>query len=230
MLTAITGFSQSAEEWQIVAQHEGSKSAEDATNLDLIINTDCWPEENTWSLSDANGDIQYAGGPYYGITLSEINEGFWLETGTYTFTFYDAAGDGLYATQWGNACGGNGSLYLIDAADNYLLEYDGTSNFDSLSVTFDFNSTVGIPEPTSQPKMVLFPNPTQSNLQLNVVGMESQAVDLAVFDAMGKRVMSRNNLTQLNNLQLDVSTLPAGFYHLSLVGNQRAVSQSFIVQ
>lgn len=230
LVTATTGFSQALTEWQVQSSQELAGVEGSATNLELRIITDCWPEENTWVLVDENGIEQHAGGPYYGVTLAEVNEAFWLESGTYTFTFYDAAGDGLYATQWGNACGANGSVELIDASGFHLINYDGTSNFDSLSVTFNFNSAVGIPEQTTRAKMVLFPNPVQSTLQLNVVGMESQTYDLSVFSATGKQVISRTNLTDLNTLQLDVSTLPAGLYHLSARGNNRSVSQTFVVQ
>lgn len=230
LVTATSGFSQAAAEWQVQNVEELAGQEGGATNLELRIITDCWPEENTWSLTDADGIEQHTGGPYYGITLSEVNEAFWLESGTYTFTFYDAAGDGLYATQWGNACGANGSVELIDASGFHLIDYDGTSNFDSLSVTFSFNSAVGMPEHTTAPKMVLYPNPVQSTLQLDLVGMQSKTYDLAVFSTTGKQVLSRTNLNELNTLLLDVSSLPAGLYHLSAVGDRNAVSQTFIKQ
>lgn len=229
LVTATQGFSQAVSEWQAHSQ-EFASADEGPTNLELRIITDCWPEENTWTLTDADGVEQHAGGPYYNILLTEVNEGFWLESGTYTFTFYDAAGDGLFATQWGNACGANGSVELIDASGFHLLDYDGTSNFDSLSVTFTFNSAVGIPEQTTAPKMVLYPNPVQSTLQLNMVGMESHTYNVAIFNATGQQVLFRTSLNELNTAQLDVSSLPAGLYHLSATGDHHALSQTFIKQ
>lgn len=60
----------------------------------LRLRTDSWPEETTWELKDAAGNVLYAGGPYdQDVTVFE--EQWCLADTCYTFTIYDSYGDGL---------------------------------------------------------------------------------------------------------------------------------------
>lgn len=76
-------------------------------SLALTLNFDNYPEETSWSIEDANGNVVASGGTYGsesdGSTLT-LNE--CLPAGTYDFIMSDAYGDGM-------CCGyGNGSYDL----------------------------------------------------------------------------------------------------------------------
>lgn len=202
----------------------------DSSNLMLHINNDCWPEENTWQIQNVQGEVIHEGGPYFGQSLAEINEAFWLESGTYTFTFYDAAGDGLYATQWGT-CAENGNIELVDAAGNVLLQYDGTSNFDSLSVTFDFNATVSVQELLPAQSFHTYPNPFRDQLWIDIINHQPEPITIEIF-SMDGRLQYRDPSTQFSagqaNLQLDVENLGAGTYLLRISAGNQTETQRII--
>ncbi len=91
--------------------------------LTLTITLDNYPEETSWSITNASNTIVATGGTYVtspdGSTISEVVN---LETGDYTFTINDSYGDGICCTY------GNGSYQLTDA--NGLVIASG-GNFDS---------------------------------------------------------------------------------------------------
>ena len=75
----------------------------------LDITFDAYPEETSWELFDSNNDVIASGGEggaYAGE--SSFVKAFCLANGTYTFTIYDAWGDG------------------INAPGNYKLIYNGS--------------------------------------------------------------------------------------------------------
>jgi len=78
-------------------------------SLSLTVNTDQYPGETTWEVTNGSGAVVAAGGPY-GSQFSTFVEEICLEEGCYTLTFFDSYGDGI-------CCGfGTGS---------YTLSYDG---------------------------------------------------------------------------------------------------------
>jgi hypothetical protein len=95
----------------------------------LALTTDNYPEETTWEVTDVDGTVLYAGGPFdEGGTLYSIE--MCLDPDScYTFTIFDSYGDGI-CCNWGQ-----GSYTLLDAFGNELLT--GNPDFDfSLSSNF----------------------------------------------------------------------------------------------
>ena len=84
-------------------------------NYVLVILTDAFPQETTWEITDVDGNIVYSGGEDYGppssaeSRLKEYVEQVPLEDGCYTFTIFDAFGDGLsdgvVEGSWNLSCG-----------------------------------------------------------------------------------------------------------------------------
>jgi len=64
------------------------------TGVIINILTDDYPGETTWTLTDVNGDAVASGGPYASVATS-IQEEVCVGDGCYTFTIFDAYGDGL---------------------------------------------------------------------------------------------------------------------------------------
>lgn len=216
---------------EVKGQMKSSSSSADSSNLSLHLNTDCWPEETTWILTNLQGDILHEEGPYFNQSLTEITEEFWLETGSYTFTFYDAAGDGLYATQWGGLCDENGSFELVDAGGNVLLQDDGTTNFDSLSVTFDFNAAVSVPENLLVQSIRTYPNPFSDQLYLELQMQQSECITFEVFSLDG-RLQYHVGATKLvagnSYLQLGLEHLEAGPYLLRISSGSQSETRRIV--
>jgi len=76
----------------------------------LTLIEDFYSDERSWEVVDATGAVVQSGGPYPQTTGgSTIIEEFTLPDGCYTFTIYDAYGDGQYD---GNISGG----YFLDCS------------------------------------------------------------------------------------------------------------------
>lgn len=80
--------------------------------LTLIINTDDYPNETTWQVTDG-GTVVASGGPY-SVDFTAFTENICLPVGCYDFEILDSFGDGI-------CCGeGNGNYILTDAGGNVL--------------------------------------------------------------------------------------------------------------
>ncbi len=96
-------------------------------DVQLTLLTDDFPGETTWELvDDSTGSIVASGGPY--TTAGEtINESFSLATGDYTFTIFDAFGDGI-------CCGFGDGAYSLTSGGDTIVE--GGAFGDSESTSF----------------------------------------------------------------------------------------------
>ncbi|MFT6782964.1 MAG: hypothetical protein ACJA1A_002903 [Saprospiraceae bacterium] len=93
----------------------------------LLLTTDTYPEETSWTVTSSAGDVVAQGGGY-ASNNTLFTEHFCLEDGEcYTFRMFDAGGDGI-------CCGfGNGSYQVMDAAGNSIIVSDGLFNSQQLS-------------------------------------------------------------------------------------------------
>ncbi len=100
--------------------------------VDLSILTDCWGEETSWTITDANGSVVASVAPNsYGDQIT-YNWNQCLEAGCYTFTISDSFGDGLNGALYAS-CGVNGNYTITDVYGNTLVQM-ATPNFGAQSV------------------------------------------------------------------------------------------------
>lgn len=199
------------------------------TNLFLHLQTDCWPEETTWKIADTEQNEIASGGPYSGLAQEEINTSFWLVSGSYIFTIYDAAGDGMHGTQWGSQCDEDGNFTLIDAGDNILLDYDGSYNFDSLTVAFEFDETVDVDQPERQTMLKVYPNPFTH--QLNIAADNASGeFRIEIFASNGKEIWEETGRIFSSGAAktINLDFLPKGIYALRITGSDFSHSTQII--
>lgn len=65
-------------------------------DVEVSIIFDEWADETSWQITSTNGDVVASGGPYPG--QSTFSQTVFLEDGCYTFTIFDAFGDGICCT------------------------------------------------------------------------------------------------------------------------------------
>ncbi len=197
-------------------------SEESSVYVTLTILTDNYPEETSWQLFDADGNVvastnvvgQAYGqdGDYAGQANTEIELEWTLDAGCYTFSIYDAYGDGLNSSQWG---GTDGLVTLTDAASgNVFFEiWDG---FDMASVAFDAGALSNI-EDTKTPEITMFPNPAQDNVSVEIHSNSNQEISIEIYNNLGKVVYhTQENLSQgVNRINMNVNNLLAGLYYVN---------------
>jgi len=93
-------------------------------DLSLSIVADNWASETSWDVKDSSGTIVESGGPYDdGTAGTEYTANMTLAGGDYTFTIYDAYGDGL-------SDGTNiGTYNLFCAAQDVVSYASGSGSF-----------------------------------------------------------------------------------------------------
>jgi hypothetical protein len=97
---------------------------------------------------------------------------------------------------------------------------NGTGSFAMQGPTFDSNNNlVGVEEMAQQNNLSLYPNPTDGNVYLQLQNGISGLVTINVMDMLGRAVLKENNINQANVTQLDLSSLGAGTYIITIVGS-----------
>jgi len=110
--------------------------ADDGTThfvIDILF--DRWPEECSWAITDETGGVVASAD--YSVNSpadnSSITEHVWMpSSGCYTFTAYDAYGDGFYDSQYGNFA--NGAISVRTLSQNgsvfsNVWNYTGDYNY-----------------------------------------------------------------------------------------------------
>ncbi|MBH83475.1 MAG: hypothetical protein CMP70_02225 [Flavobacteriales bacterium] len=145
------------------------KVAANLVELDFL--PDCYGQETSWELQNANGQVVYsvANGYYPGGNTAQdmepnpenIIENWCLMDGCYKFVVEDEYGDGLYGSQ--HTCEFDGDFTIYDNDDNILVELnEPNSDFgDDISLNFCVESGLSTSNhSTNTTQFDLFPNPT----------------------------------------------------------------------
>ena len=115
--------------------------------MTVTILTDNYPEETTWSLTDANGAVVASGGPYAAQGVEEVTQ-VCVESGCYTFTVNDSYGDGLccaygngaYSLSAGGAVLASGGEFAVSESTEVCLG-SGFGCTDETACNYDEEAT-----------------------------------------------------------------------------------------
>jgi flagellar hook assembly protein FlgD len=197
--------------------------APSTTQVVVEMTTDEYPNEVTWEITNENGNVVASGGPYgdptdtNGQNPVDVYETHFLpSTGCYALTMIDLYGDGMQGSQWGGT-DGYAKAYGIQNGTymTSFLDYDGSSNYITLTAAANVSETVGVEEMTSASSFGVYPNPATSITNVNYTLASEAVVTIEVINMLGERVVSMNKGTQqagTYNNQIDFSNLNAGIY------------------
>ncbi len=104
----------------------------------LTITPDCFGSEVTWEVRNSANQIVASGGPYVDVFPEDIQtyfEEICLGEGCFTFTIFDAFGDGLAGTEEGS-CGVDGDFFITNPGGDIVVEM-GAANYGD-QASFDF--------------------------------------------------------------------------------------------
>jgi len=217
-------------------------SADAANELTMTLMTDCFPEENTWSIVNSALDTVMQGGPYPGLEDTTVVESFTLPSNDcYEFIFTDSYGDGLYASQW-NECSIDGSLTLVDAFGTTIYSNDGSYSLITIevnylnpaseSVDFNYDMAVGITKALNEQSFSVNPNPSSGDVTVSFDLEKETDVNVTVHDMLGNKLRDMS-FDQLNGGQhqqkIELSDLSNGVYILTLQTKSGAYSKKILV-
>jgi hypothetical protein len=202
------------------------ENPEGVQQLAVLINTDRYASEVSWSITDENGNVvmEVAEGTYPDLNGNTSN----LNTDTLSyssnrclkFEINDSYGDGM-AWQVSDAYAA-----IVDQNGDTVIYIPGNSYSTSASEYFkQLDVPSGIESNKSINSVNLYPNPTNGNARLSIVASESDEFNVTVYDVTGKQVMNmpRVSVQQGNNLvQLQTADLNSGMYYVSITSNDGA--------
>ena len=153
-------------------------------------------------------------------------------TGCYTFTAYDAFGDGLFDSQYGNFA--DGAITVTTIAENgatfsNVWNYDGNFNYDEAAAKSNVVQAVGIEEVATTADFRVYPNPATDRVTFDYTLASSQMVVIELVDMVGN-VVSVQNLGNMsagtNQSQVSLDGIAAGIYMVNFkAGNNLSVSK-----
>lgn len=201
-----------------------------STFLNIVINTDCYPEETSWKITDSNGTITVSGGPYTGQPNTEITESLELPNGCYTFEYFDLYGDGLHGSQW-NGCSTDGNISVVDTAGHVLFSYDGTFDLDYASAVFEADIVNSLENSEGTALLNLFPNPARDYMILDITQSQAGNLSLSIYNALGKVVQTEtlagNNQTRH---EISLAAYKPGVYFITIETPNQLITKKLIVQ
>ncbi|MDX1650995.1 MAG: T9SS type A sorting domain-containing protein [Brumimicrobium sp.] len=196
--------------------------------MDLTL--DCFADEISWSVVDANSYTWYQGGGYTnpGNTTMLVSENFCLIEGCYDLILNDSYGDGLNGSSF-NGCDFDGSMQLSRATNGQLLGEltEAQSNFGN-SITFPFcaQNTAGLQEINLEQEIKVFPNPNNGSftLEMNFSGSK----EIILQDLTGKIIAQQVTDNTISNFSHN--KLSAGVYLLRISTFSGIITKKIIVE
>lgn len=188
----------------------------------------CWPQENSWEIKDADGQVIYSGGDYPAGNNTNFLDArqLCLSNGCYTLTLYDAFGDGVEGIPQ-PSCDYNGSMLLrYKDSGEVLAEMPSTEANFGYERSFEFCITqASIQDEVSEMQFELYPNPTNGAFVLDFP-WEGKKV-ISIKDATGKLVATTS--TSEKTFHWNQSELSAGLYFIQVSTDSNSFVKQLVV-
>lgn len=207
------------------------------------------PESN-WQEVDASIDVSSLSAGIHKISIRSLsNNG--ESTVPYTSYFKVSGGDLVGWEYWFDDNVGSAiqesiappqnMLELIDVLDAASLSVgphtitwrceDTNANW-SVPITYGFDMMVGIEDIAGLESVLIFPNPTQDQLNIRVETNSQLRLDVEILNQHGQAVrVYQNGLSSMNGqLSMDLTNLAAGVYFVKLSNAEKFVTHKFVKQ
>lgn len=190
--------------------------------IHLEVKTDDYPTETRWELIDeSTGDVIAEDGPYSNGDKNEIvyDEDITLNgIGCYTFTCYDAYGDGLLGAAY----------YKIFAADGGLITSGGENVGFEKSDALKVNDETAIEDIAALNGVSLYPNPANTSFTFDINMNQTAEVAISVVDMYGKVIANIANsalVAGTHSFEVSTENMANGIYFVRMTegGNNAAV-------
>ncbi|HNW76767.1 MAG TPA: T9SS type A sorting domain-containing protein [Bacteroidales bacterium] len=185
----------------------------------VYVKTDNTPQENTWDIRNSSGTIIATGGPYANATTLYKDTVDLPSYDCYTFTIYDAGGNGLCCVN------GSGLYFLVDNQNTAIITGNsfGTEEF----CEFSYTEPQGIPTLKSAGSLTVAPNPSSGNgraiLELN----DPSEVSAMLLNPLGKIVKNYHPgllFPGEQSFSLESEDLAPGMYLLRVMVGKQVMS------
>ncbi|GHC56274.1 T9SS type A sorting domain-containing protein [Ulvibacter litoralis] len=189
-------------------QEEFESIGGSAGAVTLVINTDDFGSECTWTLKTASGSPISGGGPY--DNNETIQRTFNLgENCYYVFTLLDSSGNG------------GTTATFTDETGITFFETDGSFGAQIIG-NFGNSGALGVSDNALQ-NVAIYPNPASTIL--NIQNAENASIN--IYNMLGQELYSKTNISL--NEQVQVSNYNTGTYFVKITDGNEVKTSKFIV-
>ena len=200
----------------------GGTGSNCVTSASLSITTDRYGSETSWEVRNANNQVVQSGSGYRNRRSYNINLN--LAAGNYTFTIFDAYGDGMCCNY------GNGGYTLTGGGQTLG---SGGSFGSSEQVAFCIGSgnrttaeVVEAQEVISADQINLYPNPANNTINVDLDATTTNFTG-RIVDATGRNVWVGE--LEAGQNAINIATLPAGLYYMAVVkADGKVITKKFM--
>jgi V8-like Glu-specific endopeptidase len=199
--------------------------------LDLTL--DCYADEITWAIEDANGDTWYSGGGYQILNplnqTQSVSQSFCLLEGCYDLIIMDSWGDGLGGAQWAPDCTFDGSMQLTRNTNGQVMAeiLPADADFgDNITFNFCAQNLASLAYETLVNNIIVYPNPSKGIFTIDMPGVDGEKV-ITLLDVTGKIVTV--NTTFNTSIELNDTSLKAGIYIATIQTEFGTVTRKVVI-
>ncbi|MBL4703227.1 MAG: T9SS type A sorting domain-containing protein, partial [Flavobacteriales bacterium] len=125
--------------------------------------------------------------------------------------------------------GSTNQTLIVDQTDTYsitITDHFGCSDTDSLAVVVDICSD--IQEIDNNISVLLFPNPSVGQIQLEIVSQQEGEITATIFNGMGQVIYNSSNIAKIT--ALDLNHLSSGVYTIRIsIGELESIQRIVIM-
>jgi hypothetical protein len=234
----LTGFSQTS----ILLSNNGT-AATIAPNAIIDLTTSPSANTNlTIDIKNTSGTQKSYNAKRYDVVLNAGADAYFCFAGTcYGPPTYSAGPITLNSNQSASQLPGQYNMLIADLDEGpvvgvSLIKYtfvNASSNADSVQITLRYNSPNGVTEKHDAVSALdIFPNPASETASLKITSGKPGLAGLTVYNALGAIVNDKQIIlsTGKNKIDMDVESLPAGIYFVTVTTGSSAITKKFIVK
>lgn len=218
-----------------------------STDPDIIMEMklDHWAYEIYWQLTNANGEVLYAGGNSNvgpnggGLKIAELGD-----PGAYNedelvikeLSLPDNIEDCyelLVVDDFGDGFSSNGFIRFKEKMSGKEIAWHDYyfEPFITTTVVVEVNpKATSIEAPATDWRFRLFPNPAQSTLQISFESNDMHSISVSILDLMGEECIPVSKFDNINgSISLDIRDLAQGIYLVRLGNENRYITGKFVV-
>jgi hypothetical protein len=200
---------------------EKAQNFDNPPNMKLFIKTDNNPEETTWELKNGIGEVIQSGGPYDQAMHLYIVDFNITENDCYSFTIYDAGGNG----------------FTLSASKYYIIYGTGqifiTNNDFGYKEETQFGvGLVGVENNLLHDNIKIFPNPVSHEAFIMYETSSPSSIQMKMFDTEGKLVMTYSEKNQnpgVHSIRINANDFANGIYFVNLLVNKKSYQKKIII-
>jgi hypothetical protein len=196
------------------------------TTYSFTLIGDRYGAETTWNLKNSAGTTLYSGGPYTNIATNTTqplvtNQAWTLPAnGCYTFTINDSFGDGISSAQYGM-----GSYTIKTNSDATTVATGGV--FASTESKGFSNNSLGTNDFNSLSAVFVYPNPSESILNISVPNGVELPNKLVIYNSIGQ-VVNTKKVASTDDLSVNTNSLSQGIYLITISNESDSKTLRFV--